>query len=137
MISVRSAGFFGFASISAQTRWRCFDAASITTTGWFGSNARAMSSIGTIPVRPKAAFVSRPGTFVTIGSPGLKPSLRFHDDGSIGLPPAFFGIDRTLKFTRRFVSVVESPVVNQSFGNGNRQSAGSVKSQRSKSGEVL
>ena len=96
-----------------------------------------MSSTGTIRVRPKAAFVSRPGTFVTIGSPGLNPSLRFHDDGSIGLPPAFFGIDRTLKFTRRFVSVVESPVVNQSFGNGNRQSAGSVKSQRSKSGEVL
>ena len=35
-----------------------------------------MSVIGTAPVRAKASGVSRPGTFVTIMLPGLKPSLK-------------------------------------------------------------
>ena len=63
--------------------------------------------------------------------------MRFHADGSIGFPAVFFGIERMLKLTRRLVSVVESPVENQSSGNGNRQSAGSMKSQRLKSEPVL
>ena len=47
----------------------------MTTTGCSGSNERSMSVIGTAPVRANAAGVSRPGTFVTIMLPGLKPSL--------------------------------------------------------------
>ena len=47
-----------------------------TTTGWRGSNACAMSVIGTAPVSSSAFCVSSPGTFVTISAPGLKPSLR-------------------------------------------------------------
>jgi hypothetical protein len=46
------------------------------------------------------------------------------------------GIESRLRLSRRFVSVVESAVVKWSFGNGKRQSASSIQSQRSGFGAV-
>ena len=63
-----------FESSSAQISWRRPVRALITTIGWSESKDRARSVIGTAPVCANAAGVSRPGTFVTIGAPGLKPS---------------------------------------------------------------
>ena len=76
MISVTSRGSAGLASSSDQISWRSSVRALMTTIGWAGSNERSMSVIGTAPVRSNAAGVSRPGTFVTIMLPGLKPSLQ-------------------------------------------------------------
>ena len=76
MIRFTFAGSFGFASSSAQASARPCVRVLISTTGCFGANAFAMSVLGTIPELSNAAFVSRPGTFVTIIAPGLKPSLR-------------------------------------------------------------
>ena len=68
------AGVEALASSSDQISWRRPVRALMTSTGWSGSNDRAMSVIGTAPVLAKAAGVSSPGTLVTIGAPGLKPS---------------------------------------------------------------
>jgi hypothetical protein len=87
--------------------------------------------IGTALVASNAFWVSRPGTFVTISAPGLKPSLRLYGSGAIGLPARFAGIDALFRLSRRPVSVVGSATVKWSFGHGKRQSASSVKSQRS------
>ena len=57
-----------------------------------------MSVIGTAPVFWNAAGVSRPGTLVAIFCPGLKPSLRFHSSGRIGLPATLRGIARGFRF---------------------------------------
>jgi hypothetical protein len=70
------AGVEAFESSSAQISWRRPVRALITTTGWSRSKERPMSVIGTAPVRANAAGVSRPGTFVMIVEPGLKPSER-------------------------------------------------------------
>lgn len=67
-----------------------------------------MSVSGTSPVRSNAVWLSRPGTFSTIGSPGLKPSLRFHSVGSIGVLLELRGIESTEKSTRRPVGVERS-----------------------------
>ena len=45
-----------------------------------------MRVIGTMPVRANASWVSSPGTWVTIGAPGLNPSLVLTSAGSIGVP---------------------------------------------------
>ncbi len=70
-----------------------------------------MSVSGTRPVRSNAAWLSSPGTLRTIDSPGLKPSLRFHSVGSIGVPLEFRGIESTEKLTRRPVGVERSRTV--------------------------
>ncbi len=67
-----------------------------------------MSVIGTAPVFANACGVSSPGTFVTIFWPGLKPSLRFHSSGRIGLPAMLRGVASGLRFSRRPVSVERS-----------------------------
>ena len=82
-----------------------------TTTAWSGSYVRSMSVIGTAPVRSNAACVSRPGTLVVIFWPGLKPSLRFHSVGWIGLPAMLRGIASGFRFRRRPVSVDGSATV--------------------------
>jgi hypothetical protein len=68
---------------------------------------RPMSVSGAAPVRSR----SRPGTAVRMVDPGLNPSLRFHSVGSIGVPAAFCGIARGLRFTRLPVSVELSRTV--------------------------
>src|SRR4029079_8626005 len=85
-----------------------------------------MSVIGAAPVRTR----STPGTRVTIGDPGLKPSLPFHPAGSIATPAALRGIDSVWRSTRRPVAVVASATVKKSLGNGSRQAAGSIGSHR-------
>ena len=57
-----------------------------------------MSVIGTARVFWNAAGVSSPGTFVAIFWPGLKPSLRFHSSGRIGLPAMLRGIASGFRF---------------------------------------
>jgi hypothetical protein len=101
-----------------------------TTTGWRGSNASDMRVTGTAPVASNAAWLSSPGTFVTISAPGLKPSLRLYGSGAMRLPARFAGIDALFRFRRRPVSVVGSATVKWSFGHGKRQSASSMKSHR-------
>ncbi|WP_203885605.1 hypothetical protein [Planotetraspora kaengkrachanensis] len=66
-----------------------------------------MSVIGAALVLVK----STPGTLVRIGVPGLKPSLRFHSVGSIGVPATFCGIISGEKAIRRPVSVDRSATV--------------------------
>jgi hypothetical protein len=51
---------------------------------------------------------SRPGTIVTPGWPGEKPSLRFHSVGSMGLPSTLRGIESGLRSRRRPVLAVGS-----------------------------
>ena len=68
---------------------------------------------------------------VTISAPGLKPSLRLYGPGVMPLPARFAGIEGPFRFSRRPVSVVESAAVKWSFGNGKRQAARSMSSQRS------
>ena len=70
-----------------------------------------MSVTGTAPVRWKAAGVSRPGTFVMISWPGLKPSARLYSVGSTATPSLLRGIESTERFTRRPVSVWRSRTV--------------------------
>ena len=70
-----------------------------------------MSVIGTAPVFWNASGVSRPGTLVTIFWPGLKPSLRFHSSGRIGLPATLRGMSISWRLSRRPVSVVGSATV--------------------------
>ena len=43
-------------------------------------------------VLANACGLSMPGTCVTIGEPGLKPSSRFQSVGSIGAPAALRGV---------------------------------------------
>jgi hypothetical protein len=121
------------ASSSAQTSWRSPVAASISTSGCWGSNAAPMRVIGTMPVRAKASGVSRPGTWVTIGAPGLNPSEVLTSAGFIGVPSLLTGIEAVWRFRRRPVSVLESDRVKWSFGYGNRHSvpSGVIGSQRS------
>ena len=64
-----------------------------------------MSVIGTAPVRSNAAWLSRPGTRVTIMFPGEKPSARFWSVGSIGLPTRFLGTEALFRFSWRPVGV--------------------------------
>ena len=128
MISVTSSGLAsgwssfttsGFESISAQISWRCLVRALITTTGWFGSKARAMSVIGTAPVCSNACWLSRPGTLVTIRLPGLKPSARFWSVVPTRVVVlVLVGVDWLEMFSRRFVGVDASATVKWSFGNG-------------------
>ena len=49
-----------------------------------------MSVIGTAPYERRRSVES--GALVTIFWPGLKPSLRFHSSGWIGLPAMLRGI---------------------------------------------
>src|SRR3954471_3702907 len=131
MTSVSTAGSLpsesGYSS-SAQIIWRLPVAASITTAGWSASKDRAGSVMGTRPVASNAAWLSRPGTFVTISDPGLKPSLRLISVGSIGLPAMFLGISVSWRFSRRPVSVVGSGLVNSSLGHGYRHADVSLRS---------
>src|SRR3954464_14437090 len=86
-----------------------------------------------MPLAANAAGVSRPGTWVTIGAPGLKPSLVLIAVGSNVVPLLLTGIDAGWRLRRRPVSVVDSVRVKWSFGYGNRQSVptGVIASQRS------
>ena len=68
-----------------------------------------MSVIGTAPVRSNAAWLSSPGTLVTIMFPGEKPSARFWSVGSIGLPARFFGTEALFRFSLRPVGGVGRP----------------------------
>ena len=72
--------------------------------------------IGTIPLAAKAAGVSRPGTWVTIGAPGLNPSLVLIAVGSKIVPLLLTGIEAGWRLRRRPVSVAESGRVKWSFG---------------------
>jgi hypothetical protein len=76
-----------------------------------------------------ARGLSIPGTCVTIGEPGLKPSSRFQSVVSMGVPAWFRGVDGGLTFRRSPVAVEGSPRVKKSFGQGSRQSEGSIGSQ--------
>ena len=66
-----------------------------------------MSVSGTAPVFWKAVGLSRPGTRVTMLSPGLKPSLRLMSAGSMWVPA-------------RFVGVEASPMIDPQPGRGPR-----------------
>src|SRR6187401_2406303 len=101
----------------------------MTTIGWAASKERSMSVIGTAPVRAKAAGVSRPGTFVTIMLPGLKPSLQLYGAELTGLPRRFFGIHSSRSASRLPVGLVGSARVKWSLGHGYRHAAGSSGSQ--------
>ena len=68
------AGVEALESSSVQISCRRSVRALITRIGAAASSERATSVIGADPVRAKAAGVSSPGTLVTIGAPGLKPS---------------------------------------------------------------
>ena len=70
-----------------------------------------MSVIGTAPVLANACRLSRPGTRVTIASPGLKPSERFMSVGSIGLPATLRGMPSGGRFSRLPVGVLGSEAV--------------------------
>src|SRR5262249_20264070 len=70
-----------------------------------------------------------PGTSVTIGEPGLKPSSRFQSVGSIGTPATFAGVASGLMSSRSPVGAEGSGCVKKSFGHGRRQSEGSSGSQ--------
>ncbi len=89
--------------------------------------------IGTTPVRANASCVSSPGTWVTIGAAGEKPSLVLIALGSKTSPDALVGIDAGRRSSRRPVSVLESARVKWSLGYGNRHSvpSGVIGSQRS------
>src|SRR3954454_19889290 len=72
----------------------------------------------------------RPGTFVRITEPGLKPSNALYGAGSIGLPFLFRGISAAGGAGGRPVALVLSARVNASVGKGRRQAALSRGSQR-------
>ena len=80
-------------------------------------------------VLANACGVSMPGTCVTIGEPGLKPSRRFQSVVSIGAPATFCGVASALMLRRRPVAVDPSATVKKSFGQGSKQSDGSIGSQ--------
>jgi hypothetical protein len=65
------------------------------------SSERAMSVMGGALVWER----SRPGTWASIMAPGLKPSLRFHSAGSMGLPKTVRGIAAIERSTRLPVAV--------------------------------
>ena len=88
-----------------------------------------MSVIGTAPVRANAAGVSRPGTFVTIMLPGLKPSLRVVRRGAHRLAGRLRGIHSSRRARRLPVGLESSARVKWSFGHGYRHAAGSSGSQ--------
>ena len=77
----------------------------ITTTGERLARLRLRSPIGGSFDRAAASGLSRPGTFVTIMEPGLKPSARFWSVGSIHTPSLLAGIDSRFKLSRRPVTV--------------------------------
>ena len=104
-------GLEALASSSDQISWRCPVAASISTIGWFGANAWSMSVSGTAPVFWKAVGLSRPGTRVTMLSPGLKPSLWLMPAGSMWTPWTLAGVESLLKLTRRPVGALASSTV--------------------------
>jgi len=58
--------------------------------------------------------------------PTPKPSRSSYSVGSMGFDAAFRGIALTGMSTRRPVALVASGRLNQSFGKGSRQSAGSI-----------
>jgi hypothetical protein len=66
-----------------------------------------------------------PGTCVTIGEPGLKPSSRFQSVVSIGAPAALRGVASAADAQATAVAVDRSATVKKSLGHGSRQSAGS------------
>src|SRR5262245_25235185 len=76
-----------------------------------------------------ACGLSIPGTSVTIGEPGLKPSSRFQSVGSIGTPETFAGVASGLMSSRSPVDAEGSGWVKKSFGHGRRHSEGSSGSQ--------
>src|SRR5262249_59672182 len=76
-----------------------------------------------------ACGLSTPGTGVTIGEPGVKPSSRFQSVGSIGTPATFAGVASGLMSSRSPVGAEGSGWVKKSFGHGRRQSEGSSGSQ--------
>ncbi len=84
--------------------------------GAFAAIDAPMFVIGAMPVLAR----SIPGTWTMIGEPGLKPSLRFHAVGSMGVPWMFLPMSETGKSTRRPVEVVGSCTVRKSSGNGRR-----------------
>ncbi|GGT20370.1 hypothetical protein GCM10010176_076040 [Nonomuraea spiralis] len=98
--------------------------------GAFRSSDRPMSVIGAAPVLAR----SSPGTLASNIEPGEKPSFLFHSPGAIGTPAAETGVEPADKATLRPVAVPRSATVNQSFGNGSRQAAGSMGSQPDGSG---
>src|SRR5215475_7718591 len=77
-----------------------------------------------------ACGLSIPGTCVTIGEPGLKPSSRFQSVGSIGTPATFAGVASGLMSSRSPVGAEGSGWVKKSFGHGRRQREGSSGSQQ-------
>ncbi len=95
-------------SISDQISWRCPVEASISTMGWFGAKAWSMSVRGTAPVFWKASGLSRPGTLVTMLSPGLNPSLVLIPAGLTCTPFLLAGVDASLRLSRCPVGVLES-----------------------------
>jgi hypothetical protein len=107
MIRARRAASVALASSSAQYGVRLPVFVSSSTIGASRSSEAPMSAAD-------AAFVfvrSTPGTSVRIGVPGLKPSLRFHSAGSMGVPATFRGIAPGEKATRLPVAVDRSATV--------------------------
>src|SRR3954453_1607490 len=80
-----------------------------------------MSVTGTAPVRLKAFLLVSPGTWVTMLTPGLKPSLRLSSGGSTATPFLFCGIETRFRFTCLPVPLLGSVTVKWSLGHGNRQ----------------
>ena len=91
------------------------------TIGWSGLNALFMSVTRTACVRLRAFLLVRPGTWVTMLTPGLKPSLRLSSVGSTGTPFLFSGIETRFRFTCLPVPVLGSVTVKWLLGHGNRQ----------------
>src|SRR6188472_170845 len=80
-----------------------------------------MSVIGTMPDARKSARVRSDGTWTMIGSPGLKPSLRFSSETAIRTPLLLAGIHARRSATRTPVAEVRSCLVSAtSLGNGSR-----------------
>jgi hypothetical protein len=71
-----SSGSVALESTSAQIGLRFPVSASINTIGWRRRLKLPMSLIGTAPVARRSSVLSIPGTWSTIGWPGLNPSLR-------------------------------------------------------------
>ena len=72
-------------------------------------------------MRLKAFLLVSPGTWVTMLTPGLKPSLRLSSVGSTGTPFLFSGIESRFEVDPPPVPVLESGTVKWSLGHGNRQ----------------
>src|SRR5581483_690936 len=113
-------------SSSDHTGQRVPVVASTTVTGELWSRLRAMSMFVGGAVFANALGLSKPGTWVTIGEPGLKPSRRFQSVVSIGAPAAFRGVASGLTFSRRPVAELASGRVKKLFGHGNMQADGSI-----------